>query len=99
MVVGASLESGETAQPTVVEEFKPGVEPALTLHQLTEEQTARETPWKRELVTLTPVQVIDLMAFEYYYYFCTGSNIIFLYKVITDRSTKTKKIRKVKMQK
>ena len=42
MVGGASLESGATAQRTVMEEFKPGKELALTLYQLTVEQTARE---------------------------------------------------------
>ena len=65
MVSGVSLESGATAQHHVVEELKPGVEPALTLRQLTEEQTAREMLWKRGLVILTLVQVMDFKVHEY----------------------------------
>ena len=79
MVGGASLESGGTAQQTVMEEFKPGVEPVLTLHPLTVEQTAREMRWIRGLVTLTLVQVMNLIASKYHV--CTSLEIIFRYKV------------------
>ena len=53
--------NGANVQQTVVEELRPGAEPAVTLHQLTEVQSVWEMLLKRSLATLTPVQVTGLV--------------------------------------
>jgi len=49
--------SGANVQQTVVEELRPGAEPAVTLHQLTVEQNVWGMLLKRNLATLIPVQL------------------------------------------
>ena len=61
MEVGVIMMIGQSAQFPVVEVFSPELGPVITLNQLMEEQTAREMPKKRDLVTPTLVQVKSLM--------------------------------------
>ena len=57
MEIGVIGMNGANVQQTVVEELKLEAEPAVTLHQLTEEQNVWEMLLKRSLATPTPVQV------------------------------------------
>ena len=61
MEIGVIGMNGANVQQTVVEELRPGAEPAVTLHQLTEEQNVWEMLLKRSPATPTPVRVMDLM--------------------------------------
>ena len=61
MVNGVTMQIGTTVQQTVVEELRLEAGPAVTLHRLTEEQTARETLTIRDLATQTCVQVLVLV--------------------------------------
>ena len=58
MAIGVIGVNGANVQQTVVEDLRLEAEPAVTLHQLTEEQNVLEMLLKHSLATLTPVQVI-----------------------------------------
>ena len=60
MEIGVIGMNGANVQQTVVEELRPGAEPAVTLHQLTEEENVGEMLLKHRLATPTPVRVIIL---------------------------------------
>ena len=60
MEIGVIGVNGANVQQTVVEELRPGAEPAVTLHQLTGEQNVWEMLLKHSLATPTPVQVRGL---------------------------------------
>ena len=61
MEIGVTSMSGATAQRSVVEDSKFGLEPAVILHQLIEEQSAWEMVKKRGRATLTHAQVSNLV--------------------------------------
>ena len=61
MEIGVTSMSGAPAQKSVVGDFKFGLEPAVILHQLIEEQSAWEMVKKRDRATLTHAQVLNLV--------------------------------------
>ena len=73
MEIGVIGMNGANVQQAVVEELRLGAEPAVTLHQLTEEQNVWEMLLKHRLATPTPVRVI-FMRMKYIHADCLVLN-------------------------